>query len=396
MKILHVIASLAPQDGGPPKACVEMASALTRRGHYVEIFTMLQDSSARIDARTDAPVEKAGVFIRFFPAQIKRVWPLSTSLLRALKERVVEFDLVHIHSLYLFHGIIAGHYCRKHSIPYWVTPHGSLDPYLFRRHRLRKAVFECLFEYRNIRQARALHYTSNEEKLLAESEISGLAPGVVVSLGLNLEDYANLPSEGEFRAAYPEIGDRLIVLFLGRLNFTKGLDILVPAFSHVAHAGCDAHLVIAGPWDDGYGKRVQGWVEKSGLSNRVTFTGMLQGVRKLAALRDADVFVMPSYTESFGIAVTEAMACGLPVVISNKVNIWREVAQAGAGIVTDCDERQCGQALLSILEDLTSAQSMGERGRYLVETRFNWRVVGENLEDAYKKSILGSGSPTVS
>src|SRR6185436_20783168 len=178
--------------------------------------------------------------------------------------------------------------------------------------------------------------------------------------GVHVERYCDSSVDGSFRAAWPETRGRRIVLFLGRLNFKKGLDLLVRAFGEVARRRPDVHLVLAGPDDDGYGATVRRWLGAEGVLDRVTFTGMLLGRAKLAAFRDADVFVLPSYTENFGMAVVEAMACGRPVVISDHVNIWHEVAAAGAGRVTRCDAGEVAAALLGLLDDPAARRAAGD------------------------------------
>lgn len=387
MRILHVIANLAPRYGGPSKACVEMAAAVAARGHEVHIFTTDQDGSGTLDVPTDRPVMRENVHIHYFHAQIRRIWPVSIPLAKALRDHVRDFDLVHVHSLYLFHGLLAGHYCRKWNVPYLLRPHGTLDPYLYKRHRIRKRFVEFLFEERNIRGAAALHYTTDDERRLAEPYVFG-AHGVVVPNGLNIASYTNLPELGTFRAAYPEIGQKKIVLFLSRLNFKKGLDILIRAFAIMKEAQSDIHLVIAGPDSDGFESKVRTWVRKEGLDSSVTFTGMLQGERKLAAFRDANVFVLPSYSENFGIAVVEAMACGVPVVVSDQVNICHDISKSGAGLVVPCDTSKCAEGIRFVLDDEARASQMGSRGTAFVNENFSWSVVGSKLEEVYREVIF--------
>ena len=384
MRILHVIANLAPRYGGPSKACVEMAAAVAARGHEVHIFTTDQDGSGILNVPIDRPVMREGVYIHYFHAQIRRVWPVSIPLAKALRDHVRDFDLVHVHSLYLFHGMLAGHYCRKWNVPYLLRPHGTLAPYLYKRHRIRKRFVELLFEERNIRGAAALHFTTDDERRLAEPYIFG-AHGVVVPNGLNVASYTNLPELGTFRAAYPEIGQKKIVLFLSRLNFKKGLDILIRAFAIMKEAQSDIHLVIAGPDSDGFESKVRTWVRKEGLDNSVTFTDMLQGEQKLAAFRDANVFVLPSYSENFGIAVVEAMACGVPVVVSDQVNICHDISKSGAGVVVPCDANKCAEGIQFVLDDEARANQMGKRAKSLVNDSFSWSVVAEKLEGVYQE-----------
>ena len=380
MKLLHVIATLGTRYGGPSKACFEMARAVARRGHDVSIFTTDHGGPGVADVTAGAPVERDGVAIHCFPAAFPRFWMFSPDLARALRDEVPRVDLVHLHSLYLHHAKVVGRECRRADIPYFLRPHGTLDPYLYRRHRLRKMLMEIWFQNAVTRGAAAIHFTTEEERRLAKPYVFGV-PGVVVPLGLDMDEYQPLPPRGGFRAAHPEIGDRPIVLFLGRLNFKKGLDVLARAFAGAAGA-CDAHLVVAGP-DDGMGAKVGAWVDSFGLRGRTTFTGMVAGPDKLALLADADLFVLPSYSENFGIAVIEAMACGVPVAISDRVNLWREVAGADAGWVTPPRAEPFQAALVEALSNLGEARDKGARGRRLVTDRFQWSGIAAALEQAY-------------
>jgi len=241
---------------------------------------------------------------------------------------------------------------------------------------------ENWFENRNIKGASAIHFTTDEEMELAKPHIFS-TPGVVVPNGLNLKDYADLPPLGSFRDRYPSLSGKKIILFLGRINFKKGFDILVPAFAKVFKTFTDIHLVIAGPDNDGYGQKVKGWLEEYNLTNNATFTGMLRGRGKLAAFRDAEMFVLPSYTENFGISVLEAMACGVPVVISDKVNIWREVKNGNAGLVVSTKADDFAESMEKLLLDSDLGKKMGQRGQYLVKQYYQWEAIGKKLEDVY-------------
>jgi Glycosyltransferase len=363
-----------------------MARASARIGNEVDIFTTNQDGDGELPVPTDRLVQQDGVNIQFFPIQKPRFWGTSLPLAQALKRRIPDVDIVHIHSLYMFHTAVAALYCEKFHTPYIIRPHGTLDPYIYNRHRFRKFIVEILFQNRVIRHAAGIHFTTEEEKKLAEKYTYGTL-GFVVPIGLDIDEYVNGPNKGELFSRFPELSGKKIILFLGRINFKKGLDILVRAYAAIARERDDVHLLIAGSDDDGYGKKVTAWLKEENVYTRTTNAGMLQGEEKLEALFRSTVFVLPSHSENFGIAVVEAMACGLPVVISNKVNIWREVARARAGIVTDCDKVQFTQALNKVLADRPYAQFMGERGRHLVQTQYNWNVVGEKLERAYQQII---------
>lgn len=386
MRILHAIGTLSAQYGGPSKACFEMARALARRGHQVSIFATNLDGSGTLDVPLREPIERDGVTIRHFPVVPPRFWGTSPEMARALRKEIPRADLVHLHSLYLFHDKVVGRECRRGGVPYVMQPHGALDPYLYRRHRYRKRLMEVWFQDAVTRRAGAIQFTTDEEMRLARPYVFGVR-GVVVPIGLDMEDYWPLPPRGCFRMAHPYIGGRPIVLFLGRLNFKKGIDVLIRAFSDAARALPEAHLVIAGP-DGGLRAKTEAWIGEHGLRDRTTLTGMVRGPDKLSLLADADLFVLPSYSENFGIATIEAMACGLPVAISDKVNLWPEVAAAGAGWVTPAEPGPFRDAIVEALADPERARDKGARGRELVAEQFSWSRIAHTLEEAYA-SVAG-------
>lgn len=387
MKILHVTSDLALRHGGPAKVVPELCRALARHGQDVTLYTTNFDVHGVLEVPTHRPVAADGFTIRYFPVGRPRKWKYSWGLWQELRRQVAGFDVVHIHNLYLFSNVMAAHYCRKYRLPYVISVHGTLDPVIRRKSRIKKALYNVLIEKRNLDHAAAIHYTAHNEMELGHQAMLIRAPGVVVPWGLDLAEYAALPVRGTFRAGHPEIGDKLIVLFLSRINFVKGLDLLARSYGMIARQRRDVHLVIAGPDNEGYGVQVRQWLAAEGVLDRVTFTGMLLGEEKLAVLGDADLFVLPSYSESFGIVVAEAMACGLPVVISNRVNICREVAQAQAGMVIDCDAGQLTAALLALLEDPPNRKLMGENGKRLVAATFSWDEVAGQMIKVYNNIL---------
>ena len=382
-----MISSLAPRYGGPPQVCLELCQELAQRGERVAIYTTNIDGPGTLDVPLEEPVWTNGVEIRYFPVRPPRGYALSFPLGRALRRVISEQDVVHIHSLYFFPSTVAAHHCRRAGVPYLVRPHGTLDPYHFRHHRGRKWIYERLIEWRNLNRAAAIHFTTLEERELTRP-LGLTAPGVVVAPGVHPERYVGDDRAGRaFREEWAEVGDRRIVLFFGRLTAKKGLDVLAQAFGRLARQRSDVHLVVAGPDNDGYGQVVRRWLEAEGVLDRSTFTGMLLGSRKLAALRAADVFALPSHTENFGVAVVEAMACGLPVVISDQVNIWQEVRSAGAGVVVSRDAGQVARALADLLDDQDVRAAMGRRARGLVTEKFSWASAGARMVEVYRAIV---------
>ena len=378
MRIVHVIATLAAEEGGPSRAVLDMAMAMAQRGHEVSIQTTdYGDAPVDVTAATGL-----GVKIDIHPVGVPRRWKRSTALRAALERDLPKADVVHLHSLYLYHCLVTEQICRQARVPYILRPHGTLDPFLQQRHRSRKALVGALFQNRVTDNAAGLHFTAQEEQTLARPYARG-QKGFVVPLPLDPAEFAALPPATRFAELYPETAGRRVVLFMSRLNFKKGLDLLVEAFGRVAAEQPDLHLVIAGP-DDGMRAAVETWVSEAGLDQRVTLPGMLRGEARLAALAAAELSVLPSYSENFGYAVVEAMACGLPVLISNNVNIWREVQAADAGLVCEASVDALTQSLRQSLHDATQNQDRGAKGKALVERLFSPAAVGAQLEEMYE------------
>ncbi|MEZ5932676.1 MAG: glycosyltransferase [Alphaproteobacteria bacterium] len=386
MRILHVIPTMSARYGGPAKACGEMSMALADLGHHVEIFTTNYDGFGGYVEPSVAALSgrRTDITVHTFPVDLPPdYFRISRPFARALNENLKKFDVVHVHSLYLFTTLAAGFFAHRHGVPLILRPHGTLDPYIYPRHRGRKRVVEWLYQDRMFKRAAAVHFTTTDERDLAAPYSFG-RPGFVAPLGLNIEDYRPLPPRGTFRARFPETRDKAILLFLGRINFKKGLDVLAKAFGRIARQRDDVHLVIAGPDNDALKPKVEAWLEAEGVLGKTTFTGMLVGEAKLGALTDADLFVLPSFSENFGIAVIEAMASGLPVLISDKVNIHNEIEAAGAGKVEPVDAERFASQALAMLADKDALKRQGERGIETVTRLFNWPSIGKRLETVYR------------
>ena len=399
MKILQVLAALAPRYGGPSLAGPQLSRELVRQGHEVSIYTTNVDGPTHLDVPVDHPVIDEGIKIYYF-----RGWNLpgnfimSRDMWKALRENIANFDIAHIWSVYGFTTTAAAYWCRKRDVPYVAFPHGSLDPFLRNRNRPRKWIYTKLFAERDYRKAAAVMFTTAEELRLA-SDWPGLRPTSVRRNGMPryIITYTGIGSEWlqepnreaglRFREKYPELRNRKLIVYLGRINFKKGLDILARAFAKLARNRSDLRLVLAGPDNEGYGPKVKQLLVEGGVADKVTFTGMLGGDERLAVLQEADVFALPSYTENFGQAVFEAMASGTPVVISDQVNVWPEVKNANAGIIVPCDDAATAQALQRLLDDPARAEIMGQSGRRWVMDHLAWDLVATKMIQAYEETI---------
>jgi glycosyltransferase involved in cell wall biosynthesis len=381
VKILHVIGTLAPRDGGPSAVLPEMCGALARRGHRIEIVTTNLDGKTVLAVPLGKPLLNDGVTTTYYPTQRPRSYGTSVPMARTLRKRIAEFDVVHVHSLYLFHTLVAGALCRRSGVPYILRPHGTLDPYHRSIRRGRKAMYETLVERRNLAGAAAIHYTSTREREFAE-ETGVRTPGYVIPHGVNVRVFDDV-REGSLISLLPNFAERVLITFLGRLTEKKGLDVLCEAFARICAAEPRAHLVIAGPDDEGLGSQLGRWIDDRGLAQRVSLPGLVSGSAKIELLRQSSVFVLPSRDENFGVTVAEALAARTPVIVTRGVAIHEEIERADAGLIVERTPGAVADALLRLLGDKQLGARLAENGRALVERTYSWDRAGEQLEKMY-------------
>jgi glycosyltransferase involved in cell wall biosynthesis len=303
---------------------------------------------------------------------------MTDSHLRArLSENIEQASVVHIHGLWQEHGHIAGGMARALGKPYIVSVHGMLEPWALRAKRWKKSLYWNLFEKRNLQRAHCLRaLTAAEAEQYRNAGL--LQPIAIIPNGVEIP--AEITAE-PFYHLHPELRDRRILLFLGRLHHKKGLTILCQSWSEICQDHPDAHLVLAGPDSEGTKASLEAQIAALGLESRVTFSGMLRGKEKWAALRAATVFLLPSYSEGFSVAVLEAMGAGTPVMISRQC-YFPEVASCGSGWVIEPEPAAISRSLRECLSLSNSdREEMGSKGRSLIESRFLWNVVGNQAAD---------------
>ncbi len=328
MKILHLIPTVDPHGGGPMEGVRQRGLCLLEMGHEVEVATL------------DAP---DALHLAGYPLPVHALGPgrggygYTPHLVPWLRAHARNYDAIVVNGLWQYHGLAAWHVLRPMGIPYHVFTHGMLDPWFKRTYpikHLKKWLYWPWAEYRVLRDAAGVLFTSEEERLQARRSFwLYRAREHVVAYGT-----AQPPQDGErlrelFLAAHPQLRGGRIVLFLSRIHEKKGCDLLLQAFAAEAVADPGLHLVMAGPDPTGLKAGLKAQAAAAGIADRVCWPGMLAGDAKWGAFHAAEVFALPSHQENFGIAVAEALGCGLPALVSDKVNIWREIAADGAGIV---------------------------------------------------------------
>jgi glycosyltransferase involved in cell wall biosynthesis len=305
-----------------------------------------------------------------------------------LRGLISQSDVVHIHGLWEEIQHQAATVARQRGVPYLITPHGMLDPWSLSQSAIKKRLYLALRLRHDLNNAAAIHFTDEVERDLT-APLKLTAPALVERLIIDLHDFASLPPRGQFRAKYRELltDDRPIVLFLGRLHHKKGLELLIPAMADVKPG--NAVLVIAGPDSgDGYRARLEALARQQGIADRTLFTGMLYGGDRVAALVDADVFALPSYQENFGVAVIESLAAGTPVVISDQVNIHRQISENRLGGVVRTDASSVAAELTRWLTDATLRQDASRRAPEFVRAQYDREQIARRWAEHYARLAM--------
>lgn len=386
MKILHVVPTYIPafRYGGPIESVHALNASLVAEGVDVTVYTTSIDGEKNMNVPLGVPVMKDGVKIFYFPPSFPRAWFYSRELHRALARTIAEFDLIHVTSVFLSVSCLVARLAKRFHKPYIVSPRGSLMKEPMERKSVKKKIYWELCEKKNMRDASGIFFTTPVEAREYKEQGFPLQKSFLVPNTINIQSMT--PKErGAFRGVFNISPDAPLVLFLGRLHPIKGLDALIPAFADVATRDSRAVLVLAGPDEGGYQKKIEAEIEKRGIKNRVYFTGMLSGQEKFSALSACDIFILPSYSESFGMAAAEAMFFSKPVVVSTGVGLAESIAPTRAGLVVERTPDTLLKALEYLLKNPEEAKEMGARGKVLLEKEFFPNAVAKKCFRAYEE-----------
>lgn len=382
MKVLHVVPSYLPATryGGPIYSVHGLCKSLVERGVEVDVYTTNVDGPGVSDVDLGSAVSLDGVQVSYFPTGLGRRLYRSPRMGEALARNMPRFDVVHLHSVFLWPTTRAAFEARRFGIPYIISPRGMLVPGLIqRKSRLLKSAWIYTFERRNISGAAGVHVTADlEAQELCQFNFEPKRIDIIPN-GIDLLPDSELAAlkANAIRQTVP------VVFSLGRMNWKKGLDRLILAMTKTEKA----RLVLAGNDEENYASRLTKLVAENNLMSRTQILGPLHGRAKWEAFAQSDIFALPSYSENFGIAVLEAMACGLPVVITPEVGLAKTVKEVGAGIVVSGDPSEFGAALAHLIAHPELRREMGERGRRAAKERFSWNSVAEQMEDLYSQVV---------
>lgn len=383
MKILQLNPAFYPafSYGGVVNVSCNLSKALAKRGHDVTVFT--GDSIDKCTRQEDLCLEHEGMKIYYFRNVSNLLawhrYPLYPGLIRALRDHIQDFDIVHLHGTRNFQNIVAAHYANKYGIPYVVQPHGSL-PIHFGKQNLKK-IFDVVWGDKILQNADGIiALTSLEAKQVIESGVEEDKVHIIAN-GIDLSQHENVPSWGEFRARYNIPSNTPVILYLGRLHPIKGIDLLIRAIAIVSKEIDNCVLVVAGP-DDGSLSELKALAEELNLREKVLFTGPLYGKDKSAAYCDSDIYVLPSYYETFPTTVLEAWAFKKPVIVTENCGIKDLVEDSG--LVVQPNPHDLAAALQKYLQQDTLRHRHGQHGYNKLYESLSIQATVGNVENLYR------------
>ena len=371
MKILHVIRDLAIATGGPVAALSGLVEAQAKLGHDVTIIATTAG---------EAKAEPKGAHIHVVPAW-PGSWAWSPTLRGQLERLVPAADIVHLHMVWDYPVWAAARAAVRHGKPFILRPCGQLDRWSLSQKELKKRVYLQLCGTQ-LHKAAAIHFTTKGERDSAIGVI-GSTPSFVIPIGMHENAYRDLPPRTAFAERFPQLAGRRIVLYLGRLHPKKQPDLLIDAFARIATDFDGLHLLLAGPGDEHYLAHLRARAKALGVAVHTTFIGPLIGAAVTEAYRAADVFVLPSLQENFGIAIVEAMSAGCPVLVSDRLDLAAQIEGAEAGFARAASAENFAAALRELLGDESLRERMGANGHRLVLEKYTWDPIARATIAAY-------------
>lgn len=394
MKVLHVIPWVSAVRGGPAQEVLQLSPAQGKLGIQSEILSTNDDGPSVLDVPLGRLTQYRGAAVRFFPrwsppARFLRDFVRSVPLSHWLSAHAQEYDLLHVHGMFNYVSTAAMRLARKQRIPYLNRPHGMLCEWSLRHSAVRKKAYLALAERANLNGSLALTCTA-EQEVMEAAPVHLRAPFTVLPCGLSMP--ARLPeATRRLRERFSLPPDQPIVLFLSRLHPKKGLDLLLSALECMAEMGFT--FIMAGSGEADYEAKLRERVQQGPLKDRVLFPGFVEGAEKDLLLQGADVFALTSYSESFAIAALEALAVGLPVLLSREIPLSPLVEKHGLGRVTSLQVAEIASALRDMLRAPRDPMQ-AERARILVENNFSWDVLARRSIEIYEAALSGKPLPS--
>ena len=385
MKILHVIPSVASVRGGPSQAVLEMVKALRDKGIDTEIATTNDNGSDLLDVPLRQRIEYQQVPVWFFPRfspniHAFREFAFSHELTTWLWQSMNQYDLIHIHAIFSYPSTVAMAIARAKKIPYIIRPLGQLCEWSLQQSARKKQVYLKLIERANVNDCQSIHFTSLQEQQEA-SQLNLNCPSFILPHGLTISPHVE-DAKQRLRKLLNIPLDEPIILFLSRLHPKKGLNYLIPALGKSNHR---FHFVLAGSGSTEYQAEIESLLVSHGIRERTHLVGFVKGETKDLFMQGADLFALTSYSENFGVAVLEALAVGLPTLLTSGVALSSLVQEHQLGYVTKQDISAISDALEEFFNEPDAAKKLGDRARRLILEKYTWSQISTQLIEIYKQ-----------
>lgn len=389
LRICQVVASINEVVGGPAYSVTNLAQSLSEQGIFSHLFTLDYQNAGKqvptknVQLHSYTATKLARYFRGFQPSAGYALQQIASS----------ELDLIHNHGLWMFPNLYARQAAVKNKLPLVISPRGMLESWSLKNSWFKKLPAWYLYEQQNLKKAIAFHATSEEE---AQSirKLNFHQPIALIPNGVSLPELSNLPSREVLFSNFPELTHKKWLLFLSRIHHKKGIDNLLIVWKKLVSQFPDWHLIIAGPDLIGYQAKLQELTAELELQPQVTFTGMLSGEQKASALCNADLFVLPTHSENFGIAIAESLAYRVPV-ITTKGAPWKDLETYGCGWWIEDNQQALIDALIEAMKMPDSQrQAMGLKGRNLVETKYSWNAIAQDMVSVYHWVLNGGTLPS--
>ena len=384
MKILHVIPSLSPKLGGPTQAVLNLSKNLQNCDVDVQILTTNDNTDQLLDVPLLKSIFYKGVKVSFLPRTLRaKEFIYTHELNKWHQQNLNAFDVIHTHYIFSYLSSWTARAARHRKIPYLMRPLGQLTPWALSQSALKKKLYRKLLEDKNLQVANLIHCTSPGEA----DDVSKLGfqtPKLCLPLGVELPKLDRSQARAQLERRY-HLKDAPILLFLSRLHIKKRPELLLQAVKCWKQRNLHVNLLIAGSGEPTYEKQLRNQVKELEINDLVTFTGFVDGADKTHLLQGSDIFVLPSYSENFGIAVAEALAAGTPVAITPEVQTSSWIEKAGAGWIIPGNLDAWVQTLETILKRPQVLLERGLAGRKLAAETFSWSKIAQELASSYSK-----------
>ena len=393
MKILHVIPSYEPAwaFGGTVTATSQLCRALARHGIDVTVYTTDADGKGgHLDVPIEKPVNLGGVNVWYFHCDfgVKKAF-YSRGLGNKLSESVRDFDLVHVSAIWQWIQVDVYKACKFFNKPYIVSSHGSFSPWPWNRNLTMKRIYWFLFGKKTIKNAKAIHFTAEEERLKSFSTVLFLTE-IHSFIAPNGIDINKIKNSKDIRKSIDISEKKFVLLFVGRVHRKKGIDFVMEALKRLNNENF-VILIVGNKEDVVYANKLV--KISNNIKNNVIWHKQVKEEEVWDFYISSNLFILPSYDENFGMVVVEAMACGLPVLISKNVGIWREIKSDGAGFVVNQDVDEIAGVLKKISKDKKLLDQMSRSAKKSAEKRFAIDKVASLMVKAYEDVLTGRRSP---